>query len=266
MRLRLFLWGMGLFAALAMTVPAAAQQAGPKYGGILTYIIPADSLPSFDGHREGTYATVHSAAPFYSTLIRINPYDPSSSTDIVCDVCTQMPKPTDDGKTWTFTIRQGVKFHDGTPLTAYDVAASWNEIIFPPKGVLSVRAPNYLMVKDVEATDADTVVFHLKFATNAFLPALASPFAWIYEKKILDKDPHWYEQHIDGSGPFKFVGYQVGAYIKGYATRIIITRGCLTSTALSASMLRGRRCSSMRSAPTGRRSSFAAIRLRRSTS
>ncbi|MGH7109472.1 MAG: ABC transporter substrate-binding protein [Stellaceae bacterium] len=209
------LMAVGALLGLAGGVGAASAAPAPRYGGTLTYMIPADAPPSFDGHREGTFATVHSAAPFYSVLIRINPYDPSSSTDFVCDLCTTMPKPTDRGQTWTFTIRKGVKFHDGSPLTAADVAASWNEIIFPPKGVLSVRAPNYSMVKDVEAPNPTTVVFHLKFATNAFLPALASPFAWIYEKKILDKDPHWYENHIMGSGPFKFAGYQVGQSIKG---------------------------------------------------
>ena len=106
----------------------------PKRGGTLTYMIPADAPPSFDGHRETTFATVHSAAPFYSVLIRINPENPSSTTDFVCDLCTEMPKPTDDGKTYTFKIRQGVKFHDGSPLTADDVAASWQEIVFPPRG------------------------------------------------------------------------------------------------------------------------------------
>ena len=60
------------------------------------------------------------------------------------------------------------------------------------------------MVDKVEAPDPTTVVFRLKFATSAFLPALADPFAWIYEKAILDKDPHWYEKNIMGSGPFKF--------------------------------------------------------------
>ena len=72
-----------------------------------------------------------------------------------------------------------------------------------------------MMVDRVEAPDPTTVVFHLKFATNAFLPALADPFSWIYQKKILDKDPRWYEKNILGSGPFKFAGYQTGQSIKG---------------------------------------------------
>ena len=95
------------------------------------------------------------AAPFYSVLIRVNPNDPSSTTDIVCDLCTVMPEPTDGGKTYTFTIREGVKFHDGSSLTADDVAASWNEIIFPPKGILSPRQSNYMMVDKVDSARSD---------------------------------------------------------------------------------------------------------------
>jgi peptide/nickel transport system substrate-binding protein len=71
------------------------------------------------------------------------------------------------------------------------------------------------MVDNVEALDPTTVRFHLKFATNAFLPALADPFNWIYEKAILDKDPRWYEMNVMGSGPFKFAGYEAGQSIKG---------------------------------------------------
>jgi peptide/nickel transport system substrate-binding protein len=200
--------------AAALSVPSLAAET-PKRGGTLTYMIPADAPPTFDGHRETTFATIHSAAPYYSVLIRVNPDNPASTTDFVCDLCTEMPKPTDDGKTYTFKILQGVKFHNGDPLTAADVAASWNKIIFPPKGVLSPRASNFEMVQKVEAPDATTVVFHLKFATTAFLPALADPYAWIYQKKMLDKDVHWYEKNILGSGPFKMVGLQIGQSIKG---------------------------------------------------
>ena len=194
---------------------AAADEEAPKRGGILTYMIPADAPPSFDGHRESTYATVHAIAPFYSVLVRINPDNPSSTTDIVCDLCTAMPQPTDGGKTYSFKIRDSVKFTDGSPLTAEDVAASFNEIAFPPKGVLSARASNYLMIDKIEAPDPTTVVFRLQFATSAFLPALADPFNFIYEKAILDKDPRWYETHVMGSGPFKFVAYETGQSIKG---------------------------------------------------
>jgi peptide/nickel transport system substrate-binding protein len=194
---------------------AASADETPKTGGTLNYVIPADAPPSFDAHRETTFATIHSAAPFYSMLIRVDPNNPGSATDFVCDLCTAMPQPTDDGKTYTFKIRDGVKFHDGSPLTAADVAASWEHIVHPPEGVLSPRETHYVMVDTVEAPDPATVVFRLKFATNAFLPAVADPYSWIYKKEILDKDPRWYEKNILGSGPFKFVDHQVGQSIKG---------------------------------------------------
>src|SRR5215510_14429689 len=113
----------GVLAALIG--PAIAAET-PKRGGTFTFVIPADAPPSFDGHREGTFSTLHATAPFYSVLIRINPDNPSSTTDFVCDLCTAIPQPTDDGRTYTFKIREGVKFHDGSPLTAADVVASWN--------------------------------------------------------------------------------------------------------------------------------------------
>ena len=208
--------GLGVLALMATGIALAAnEEEAPKRGGTLTYTIPADAPPSFDGHREGTFATLHSAAPFYSVLIRINPENPSSTTDFVCDLCTVMPQPTDGGKTYTFKIRDGVKFTDGSPLTAADVAASWEHIIHPPKGVLSPRQSWYEMVDTATALDPTTVVFHLKFATNAFLPALADPFAFVYKKANLDKDPRWYEKNILGSGPFKLADYQVGQSISG---------------------------------------------------
>jgi peptide/nickel transport system substrate-binding protein len=207
---------LALLAALLGAAPLAAPaEESPKNGGTLPYVIPADAPPSFDAHRETTFATIQSAAPFYSVLIRVDPNNPSSTTDFVCDLCTAMPQPTDGGRTYTFKIRDGVKFHDGSPLTAADVAASWQHIIYPPEGVLSPRESHYMMVDTVEAPDPTTVVFHLKFATAAFLPALADPYSWIYNKEILAKDPRWYEKNILGSGPFKFAGLEIGQSIKG---------------------------------------------------
>ncbi len=199
---------------LFLTLPARADET-PKRGGILTYMIPADAPPSFDGHRENTFATIHAMAPFYSVLIRANPENPADTTQFVCDVCTAMPQPADAGRTYAFTIRDDVKFADGSALTAYDVAASWNEIVNPPQGVISVRQGYYSMLDKIEAPDAKTVVFRLKFATAAFLPALADPYAFIYEKAVLDKDPHWYEKNVMGSGPFRFKEYQTGQSISG---------------------------------------------------
>src|SRR5262249_60618274 len=159
-------------------MPAMAGEEAPKRGGTFNFMIPADAPPSFDGHREGTFAMLHGTAPFYSTLIRINPQNPSSTTDFVCDLCTEMPQPADEGRTYTFKLRDGVKFHDGSPLTAGDVKASWEHIIFPPEGVISPRQSWYMMVDKVEAPDPGTVVFRLEFATTDFRPVAAQPLTF----------------------------------------------------------------------------------------
>src|SRR5882672_3160465 len=177
----------GLFGILAITLllGGGASAQTPKHGGTLTYLIPADGGPSLDAHKETTYAVLHATAPFYSTLIRVNPDNPTSTTDFVCDLCTEMPVPTDNGLTFTFKIRQDVKFHDGTPLDAHDVAASWRRIVFPPPGITSARRTNFLMVDKIEDPDDTTVIFRLKFATLSFVPAMANPWSYIYSARIL---------------------------------------------------------------------------------
>ena len=204
----------GAAIILSLIWPAWADDT-PKRGGTLTFMIPADTPPSFDGHRENTFATIHAVAPFYSVLIRANPENPAETTQFVCDVCTEIPKPTDDGRTYKFQIRDDVRFSDGSPMTAYDVVASWNKIVDPPEGVISVRRGYYSMIDRIETPTANTAVFHLKFPTAAFLPALADPYAFIYKKEIIDRDPHWFETKIMGSGPFRFKDYQVGQSISG---------------------------------------------------
>jgi hypothetical protein len=57
------------------------------------------------GNYEVARFNVHSAAPFYSVLIRVDPNNPSSTTDFVCDLCAAVPQPTDNGRTYTFKTR-----------------------------------------------------------------------------------------------------------------------------------------------------------------
>ncbi len=209
--MRAFLIAISLLLALGTTAIAGET---PKRGGILTYMIPADGGPSLDGHKEATFATLHATAPFYSVLVRVNPDDPAS-LDFVCDLCLEMPKPTNDGLTYTFKIRQGAKFQDGTPLDAHDVGASWRKIVFPPPGVSSARRNNFVMVDKIEDPDDTTVIFRLKFPTLSFLPALADPWNFIYSRRILEKDPHYFERNIMGSGPFLFEKLDVGQSVRG---------------------------------------------------
>ena len=200
--------GAGLCAQTATAETA-------QRGGTLDFVV-AGEAPSKDGHRETTYSVIHPYAPFYSLLIRVNPENPQSS-DFVCDLCVgDVPEPTNGGKTFTFKIKEGVKFHDGTPLTAQDVKATYDKIIFPPEGVPSARKAFFKMVDSVAAPDDHTIVFDLKFPSGAFLPALATPFNWIYSKKDLDEHGFdWHRNNVNGSGPFTFVQHQPGAFVEG---------------------------------------------------
>lgn len=203
----------GLF--LVVGISGVSSAVTPKKGGVLKYVVPAEPA-SFDGHRENSFSLIHPIAPFYSVLIRINPDNPASTTDFRCDLCEgDVPKPANNGKTYTFKIRKGVKFHDGTSLNAQDILATYQKIIFPPKDVASTRKGFFVMVDSVTAPDNNTIVFKLKYPSGAFIPALANPYNFVYSKAKLKENIRWYEKNIMGSGPFKFVSREAGAVIKG---------------------------------------------------
>lgn len=187
-----------------------------KRGGILHFAVASD-LPSFDAHRETSHGIVQSIRPFYSLLVRVDPCEPSSLISIVCDLCEgDVPKPAKGGTEYTFAIRRGVRFHDGTALTSADIKASFDKIIFPPEGVPSARRTFFDMVKLITALDDYTVRFKLKYPSSAFLMALAMPFNVIYSKKDLeDYGFHWHTRHINGTGPFIFTFHHPGYYVEG---------------------------------------------------
>jgi peptide/nickel transport system substrate-binding protein len=189
---------------------AAPAQEQPRYGGELVLAVPSEP-PSYDGHREETFGLIHPIAPFYNLLLRV---DPNDYTQIIGDLAESWII-SEEKLTYTFTLRPGVTFHDGSPLTARDVKASYDKIIFPPQGVVSDRQGQYAVVEAVEAPDAATVRFRLKWPAASFLLSLASPWNFIYKAEILDKDIHWYESNIMGSGPFMFVEHVRGSHVVG---------------------------------------------------
>jgi len=200
-----------LAVLVALTTAAGVQAADtPRRGGILLAAIGADA-PSLDPHQESTFATLQMVAPLYSTLLQTDPY---AYPKIIGDAASEW-KISTDGLTYTFKIRQGIKFHDGSPLTAADVKATYDKIISPPDGVRSVRKNAYAAITSIAAPDAHTLVFKLKYASASLLENLASPWNVIYPKKYLDQDPNYFMKNALGSGPFKFKSYTQGATFEG---------------------------------------------------
>ena len=201
---------LALAASAFLAFTAQAQT--PRYGGELVFPVPSEP-PSYDGHREETFGLIHPIAPFYNTLLRVDPTDKSGTKPYPS--LAESWSESKDGKTYTFKIRSGVKFHDGSEMTSKDIKASYDKIIFPPPGVGSTRKGQYADVESMEAPDPSTVVFKLKHPSGAFIASLLSPYNFIYKADILAKDPHWYETHIMGTGPFIFVEHVKGSHVLG---------------------------------------------------
>ncbi|HXH12367.1 MAG TPA: ABC transporter substrate-binding protein [Alphaproteobacteria bacterium] len=195
---------LGLWA-----VPLATAQEKPQRGGHLNVALAGDP-PSLDMHQESTFLVQIPMAPAYNNLIE---FDPHNYPNIVGDVAKSWTV-SDDHLAYTFTLHQGVKFHDGSELTSADVKASFDRIVSPPEGVVSPRRSYYVAVKRIEAPDPYTVVFRLHYPSPSFLSMVANPFNWILSKKYLDQDPNYYRLHEMGSGPFKLKKYVRGSYIE----------------------------------------------------
>src|SRR5438132_12619343 len=148
-------------------LPAAQPPHTPPRGGILLSAIGAGGS-SLDPHQEQTFATIQPVEPLYSTLLQLDPY---SYPNVVGDVASEW-KISPDGLSYTFKIRQDIRFHDGSPLTAADVKASYDKILNPPEGVRSIRKHHYSAVASVEAPDPATDVFKLKFPSASLLANL----------------------------------------------------------------------------------------------
>ena len=196
---------------LLVAMPADAQDK-PRHGGELVFVVPSEP-PSYDAHQEETFGVIHPMAPHYNTLLRVDPND-RTGTKPFGDIAESWTV-SKDGLTYTFKIRRGVKFHDGSELTSKDVKASYDKILQPPAGVKSLRKEAYESIASVDAPDAGTFVVKLKYPEPSILLNLASPWNWIYKADLLAKDPHWYEKNVMGTGPFTFVEHVKGSHWVG---------------------------------------------------
>ena len=110
----------------------------------------------------------------------------------------------DDLKTWTFSLRRGVKFHDGSDLVADDVVAFFTRMLDPT--TVSPSASNFDMVASVSQKDAYTVVFSLSFPYGAFAELMSDRAVKIGPRS---KVAQLATQPI-GTGPFRFVSFTPG--------------------------------------------------------
>lgn len=195
--------------ALGGTTSDAGAQA-PKKGGTLQFAISAET-PHYDPHGSDTYATLHFSAPFYSTLLR---YNLAKFPEVESDLAkswTVAP----DKMTYTFKLQDGVKFHDGTPLTSADVKATYDRLRNPPQGVVSTRKATFMDIDTIETPDPLTVVFKMKAVNASMLDHFASPWNVVYAAKDLAADPNGPKTKVNGTGPFTFVEHVKGSHVSG---------------------------------------------------
>lgn len=205
----------GLVAAAALTVmttiaPAGAQQ--PKKGGTLTMIMFTDptalvtiattALPTGVTHPKILESLLEYSGP------EMTPKPGLAESWTVSD----------DQKTYTFKLRQGVKFHDGAPMTSADVAFSIDKVVRPYHSRGKV---NFEQVTAIETPDAHTVVFKLKQPQPYFIKVFQPTETPIMPKHVIDvpgadltkirTSP--FMQNPIGTGPFKLAEFRKGSHI-----------------------------------------------------
>lgn len=160
--------------------------------------------------QSGGYPTPYGAIRGPGRLVSTYLFDTLAFPDV-----TGEPKPwlaqswesSPDGKTWTFTLRDNVKFHDGKPLTSDDVVFTFDYNLTGP-GSQAGAATNVDYIDSVRAPDPTTVVITLKNARPSFLNDIAGTFGFaIMPKHIWSAvtDPARFRgpKALIGSGPYK---------------------------------------------------------------
>lgn len=191
--------------ALASMAEATAQS--PKRGGVFRHAVEGEPA-NLDCHAAATSFALQVLAPHYSTLLKYDRHDFSKVVGDLAESWTVSP----DRLTYTFKLRPGVKFHDGSEFSSADIKATFERLRNPPPGITSARKGQFAGIESIETPSADTVVFKLIRANPAALFMFASPWNCVYSAKKLAEDQTWYNNNVMGTGPFVFEEYSKGSH------------------------------------------------------
>lgn len=198
-----------VMATLAMTIVVAGGTADPasaqKRGGTMVYGVKA-APETYDVHTTNAYGVMHFLPQHYSTLLT---FDWARFPVLKGDVAESWDV-SDDALTYTFRIRKGIRFHDGTPLTSVDVKATYDRLRDPPKDVVSPRYALFSSIDTITTPDDHTVIFRLKDTDGFIMQGFGSPYNVIYSARDIAKGPKWHHKNINGTGPFRFVEHIPG--------------------------------------------------------
>jgi peptide/nickel transport system substrate-binding protein len=180
--------------ALAATVVPGIGQSAELPKNILVYAC-TDSVTTWDPSVSFSVELTY-LANIYEPLIWVNP--PGSDQEFRPGLAEKWEKSA-DGLTWTFHLRKGVKFHDGSMLNAKAVKDSFDRTKTMKKGASFILAP----IKEIKAVDDYTVEFDLSGVAPLDRIVASAYAAWIISPNAVGKDQKWFEAGNEaGSGPY----------------------------------------------------------------
>lgn len=185
----------GLMMGAVLTTPVWAQDE-PIRGGTLMVGL-ADDPPELDPHLTSSNAARTVLHNIFATLVEID-----EELQVVPGIAHSWDI-SEDGKSFTFYIREGVLFHDGTPLDAEAVKYNFERMMDKEFG--SARAGELAFVETVTVDDPLTVTVTLSQPYGGFLPALASWSGMMVSPTAAEEHGRNFSQVLVGAGPFKFV-------------------------------------------------------------
>jgi oligopeptide transport system substrate-binding protein len=206
-----------------VTPTAAPAKAAPAQQ-LLNLPLSVSDIQTFDPGIASDQASIDAINTVFTGLVQLN--DQLQVTSQIASTWTS----SSNGLSWTFTLKAGLKFSDGTQITSADVVYSIDRALSPQISNLSGEALTYLgLIKDSDkrsagkipslindsllTPDSYTVVIKLKKATAYFLQALAYPISYVVEKKVLTQwGLEWTDHLADnggqgGAGPFMVSSY-----------------------------------------------------------